>query len=230
MPSTRGQVMTESHSAQDKRQRILDAVEKQFALCDLHNLPPALKGAPIVLGEQLGMSPAEVSILLRRLHREGRIGLVSNGSKIDIARTQQNLNVRRTISTKGGRVKRTSPEGFVRTPVIPPRPEPTETEKLQAEVDRLSQLAQDLQDKLTKSERHRNTANEEREAARNNAKTMESELNTARIAIRRLEAEVSDSQGRVADLEAQLKAARAQNSLAPEVVARLAAYAAHRSH
>lgn len=221
--------MAKNHAI-EKQRRLLAAAEARFAKLDEKNEPPIITNACPALASELGMPAAEVNTLLRILHRQGKIGLVSGGLWVNIARTQGYLAVQRSI--------RTSRRGFKKTTSSPSVPvpdtevaEPTETEKLQTEINRLSLHIEDLQGRLRRSERHRSTANREREAARGAQQTTESELATARSTIRELEAKVAASsatQARIDDLEAQLKEARAQNVITPEVAAALAKFDAKR--
>jgi hypothetical protein len=97
---------------------------------------------------------------------------------------------------------------------------PTETDKLHAEVIRLSLLIGQLNEKLAKSERFRSTADSERNAAREAQQSAEEKLRTALATIRRLEAEATvpqDANTRIAELEAEVAAMRAQGVIAPEV-------------
>lgn len=222
----------EKNHATEKKQRLLAAVEAHFADLDEKDELPIITNACPSLADELGLPAAEVNTLLRMLHRQGKIGLVSGGLWVNIARTQDYLAVQRFIATgRRRRFKKTTSSPLPAAALAEAPAQPSETEKLEAEVDRLGLLVRGLQEKLEKSARHQSAAHSEREAARRAQQTAESELATARNTIRQLEAKVAASsatQARIDELEARLKEARAQNVITPEVATALAEYDAKR--
>ncbi len=212
--------------AEDRKKRVLDEANIRFNMCRSANLPPVISNACPIIAQQLGMAEAEVNTLLRILHRERKIGLTSHQRHVNIAPNQAYLAVYRDISTSGGGAKRTVSSVSVPKSTTAPA-EPTETARLRAEIQHLTQVADGLQNKLNKSERHRAAANRKLEEARREQRRSDEKLTQAQATIRRLEAELAaNSNDRIAELEAQLKAMRS-NTLSPEVVAALVRFTAN---
>jgi hypothetical protein len=216
--------------AEDKKQRVLDEANIRFNMCQNANLPPVISNACPIIAQQLGMAAAEVNALLRILHREGKIGLVSYQKHVNIAPNQRYLAVYRDITTSGGRTKRTV------SSVSEPRPttvsaEPTETSRLRARIQQLTQAVDSLQDKLNKSVRHHAAANRKREEALREQRRSDDKLTQALATIRRLEAELAAARGaqdRIAELEGQLEATHS-NVVSPEVIAALTKFESNRN-
>jgi hypothetical protein len=206
----------------EKRAAVLEVVEGIFASLEEKGKVPLIPDAPRALGMEVRLPLAEIAVILRGLHRAGKIGLVEGmiaGNTVTIARSQSLLQMPRLVgrneSTRKVKVSRTRPGQAPSSPaVIEPEQEtePSIEQKLREQVSTLEATVMDLERELTREEGRKDRADEKRVAAEARNRELEALLSEARRAVRDLNQQVDTLQPeadkvpgllrRIAELEA----------------------------
>jgi hypothetical protein len=188
----------------EKKAAVLRAAEAMFASLEEKGDAPLILDAPRVLGVEVRLPPGEVAVILRGLHRAGRIGLVEGmiaGNTITIARSQSLLQMPHLVArNEGGRrvkLSRTRPSRAPSSPVVIEPEQETEPSiglELREQIATLEVTVVALERELAKEEGRKDRANEKRAAAEARNRELEAMLSEARRAVCDLKQQVDTLQ------------------------------------
>jgi TolA-binding protein len=178
---------------EEKRAAVLRAAEALFERLEEAGDPQVVSDAPRALGAEVDLSPVEIAIILRGLHRVRKIGLlegVLTGNVIYIAPRQSLLQVPRAFMTGNGSVKvtKTRPGQASPRPATsePEEAEPSVEQFLREQITALEGTITALRAAFEKEQRRTNRANTRRETAETKIRGLEATLAEARQTIRDL--------------------------------------------
>jgi hypothetical protein len=208
------------------RQRdVYEVLDRMFTEASEKGNTPQLGDPSVVIARELNISPAEVTIHLRQLHRQGRIGL-ANGTGHGIAavaRTQEMITVHRATQTLTG-AKLAKPKSYRGARTAQDAEEVDNTALLRElrelrEASRSKGLTIERQEKKTAEliQQLRETR-AALQAAQDATASVRAELTSAKRTIRALQAEVDAS----TETERKLAAAHHSDELSAEMAAAIA--------
>lgn len=199
---------------------VLEAVEEFFKGEERHHRPAVMNDGPQFIGDKLGYSPGEVLVLLRHLHRKGRIGLLGDfGPHVIIARDQSVLRVPTAIVTNGGKKAKLSKGPRGRSSEVTTEGERSdEVAELLEYIDQLETMLDDVQAKLETSERRRDNITDARNRSNEAKVGVENELRRVKAENSALKLEAD----KVPDLERQLAEQHDQREIPTDLAAAIA--------
>ena len=137
-----------------RERAVLEVAEQLFCEEEVHGHPAMIGNASQVIGEKLGFSSAEVLVLLRMLHRKGKIGLLNGvGVHVTIARNQELLQTPATVITGGGKKAKLAKGRRLRLPDDEAPSEDASTSDTRELLNRIAQLERDLKEARAAAEK-----------------------------------------------------------------------------
>lgn len=199
---------------------VLEAVEEFFKNEELHHRPAVMSDGPQFIGGKLGYPPAEVMVLLRQLHRKGRIGLIGDlGPHVIIARDQSQLKLPTAIVTSGGKKAKLSRGPRGRSSEVATEDEHSEeVAELLAYIAQLETMLDDTQARLDTSERKRLNITDARNRSDEAKAGAEKELQRVKAENTTLKREAD----KVPELERQLAEQQGQRIIPTDLAAAIA--------
>lgn len=181
----------------EKQAALLEAVEKRFTELEDGALPAAIPDAPRVLGQQLDLPPQEVVVLLRKLHRAGKIGLLDGPlSGVVIARSQSLLRPKLSTMRGGSQALRVEVQASQVSSADGQEPDTSSPDEqlLHTQVTLLTEQVEVLQRELTREQGRKQGVERKLGAANGRVGELETRLSEARGTIRELEQKVAKLQ------------------------------------
>jgi hypothetical protein len=192
----------------EKANAVLRVLEQFFTDEESPGHPAILGDCPQLIGEKLGLPPAEVLVLLRILHRKGLIGLFGGiGPQVMVARDQSLLRPPTAVITDGGKNAKLGKWRRNRTSEEPTEDElPPETAELLEYIDQLEKLLDEVQARAEHAEKRRRNisdarqrsdeAKTEADKALRRSKAENTTLKTEADKVPGLERQIAELQGR----------------------------------
>ncbi len=208
----------------ERANAVLRVAEQLFQEEESHGHPAQLGNGPQLIGDALGLPPAEVLVLLRMLHRKGLIGLFGGiGLHVMIARDQTLLRPPTAVVTDGGKNAKLGKWPKIRTPGDTPEDEDRpETELLLDYINQLERVVDGLQERAEHTEKRRRNVVEARDRDKAAASA---ELERAQARIRELNDKVRTLQeeaDKVPELERRLAESQEQRTMPKDLADRIA--------
>lgn len=205
---------------------VLEAARQLFEEQESNGHVAAVGNGPQVIGEKLGFPPAEVLVILRNLHRKGRIGLSNGiGPNATIARAQEALRPVTTVITGGGTGAKIGKARRARPSEGDEPPESTEDSELLDRIAQLEKALDEAQAATKQAEERRSNMRDARQRSDEAKARVEEELRRVKAENRTLSQRVETLQveaAKVADLERQISQLERPQVLPDELAATIA--------
>lgn len=212
-----------------RERAVLEAAEQLFCEEEAHGHLPMIGNGAQAIGEKLGFSSAEVLVLLKMLHRKGKIGLVNGaGIYVTVARDQELLQTPATVITGGGKKAKLAKGRRLRLPEGEVPPDESDASGSSELMTRVAQLERELkaaQVAAEKAETRRRNMSDARQRSDEAKASVEKELRRVKAENRSLTETVKTLRAeadKVPGLERQIAELKRPRTLPDDLAATIA--------